>query len=57
MSHPEQKLDGEKQAQLQGRLAKEMRTNTYDPNTGTEMFESADIVRYLETTYAEQPRV
>ena len=23
-----------------------------DPNTGTEMFESADIVRYLETTYA-----
>jgi nitric oxide reductase subunit B len=29
------KLDGEKQAQLQGRLAKEMRTNTYDPNTGT----------------------
>lgn len=28
------KLDGEKQAQLQGRLAKEMRTNTYDRNTG-----------------------
>jgi glutathione S-transferase len=24
-----------------------------DPNTGTEMFESADIVRYLEKTYAE----
>jgi glutathione S-transferase len=24
-----------------------------DPNTGTEMFESADIVRYLEETYAE----
>jgi glutathione S-transferase len=23
-----------------------------DPNTGTEMFESADIVRYLEATYA-----
>jgi glutathione S-transferase len=23
-----------------------------DPNTGTEMFESADIVRYLEETYA-----
>ena len=23
-----------------------------DPNTGTEMFESADIVRYLERTYA-----
>jgi glutathione S-transferase len=23
-----------------------------DPNTGTEMFESADIVRYLEKTYA-----
>lgn len=22
-----------------------------DPNTGTEMFESADIIRYLETTY------
>jgi glutathione S-transferase len=24
-----------------------------DPNTGTEMFESADIVAYLESTYAE----
>ena len=24
----------------------------YDPNTGREMFESADIVRYLEDTYA-----
>jgi glutathione S-transferase len=24
-----------------------------DPNTGVEMFESADIVRYLEETYAE----
>ena len=24
-----------------------------DPNTGQEMFESADIVRYLEDTYAE----
>ena len=24
-----------------------------DPNTGTELFESADIVRYLETTYGE----
>jgi glutathione S-transferase len=24
-----------------------------DPNTGTEMFESADIVRYLDETYAE----
>ena len=24
-----------------------------DPNTGSEMFESADIVRYLEQTYAE----
>ncbi len=23
-----------------------------DPNTGKEMFESADIVRYLESTYA-----
>ena len=23
-----------------------------DPNTGTEMFESADIIRYLEQTYA-----
>jgi len=29
------KLDGERQAQLQGRLAKVMRTNTYDPATGT----------------------
>jgi nitric oxide reductase subunit B len=28
------KLDGERQAQLQGRLSKEMRTNTYDPATG-----------------------
>ena len=28
------KLDGERQAQLQGRLAKEMRTNAYDPATG-----------------------
>jgi len=27
------KLDGEKQAQLQGRLAKELRTNTFDPST------------------------
>ncbi len=24
-----------------------------DPNTGTELFESADIVRYLESTYGE----
>jgi glutathione S-transferase len=23
-----------------------------DPNTGVEMFESADIVRYLDRTYA-----
>lgn len=29
------KLDGERQAQLQGRLAKVMRTNTYDPATQT----------------------
>ena len=29
------KLDGEKHAQLQGRLAKELRTNTYDPGVGT----------------------
>jgi glutathione S-transferase len=28
-----------------------------DPNTGKEMFESADIVRYLETEYALEPRV
>jgi glutathione S-transferase len=28
-----------------------------DPNTGKEMFESADIVRYLETEYAQEPRV
>jgi glutathione S-transferase len=26
-----------------------------DPNTGIEMFESADIARYLEATYAEGP--
>ena len=25
--------------------------NQVDPNTGTELFESADIVRYLEETY------
>ncbi len=24
-----------------------------DPNTGTEMFESADIVAYLDRTYAK----
>ena len=29
------KLDGERQAQLQGRLAREMRTNTFDPATQT----------------------
>jgi nitric oxide reductase subunit B len=29
------RLDGERQAQLQGRLAKVMRTNTYDPATKT----------------------
>lgn len=29
------RLDAERQAQLQGRLAKEMRTNTYDPATRT----------------------
>ena len=28
-----------------------------DPNTGKEMFESADIVRYFEQTYAIDPRV
>jgi glutathione S-transferase len=26
-----------------------------DPNTGTRLFESAEIVRYLEATYAEAP--
>jgi glutathione S-transferase len=26
-----------------------------DPNSGVEIFESADIVRYLEATYAEKP--
>ena len=25
-----------------------------DPNTGTEMFESADIVAYLDRTYAKK---
>ena len=25
-----------------------------DPNTGAEMFESAEIVAYLERTYAEE---
>lgn len=29
------RLDSERQAQLQGRLAQEMRTNTYDPSTDT----------------------
>ncbi len=33
-------LDGERQAQLQGRLAKIMRTNTYDPATQTVTVES-----------------
>lgn len=28
-----------------------------DPNTGSAMFESADIMRYLEKTYAERPGV
>jgi glutathione S-transferase len=28
-----------------------------DPNTGRAMFESRDIVRYLEETYADTPRV
>lgn len=32
---PYGKLDGERQAQLQGRLAKMMRTNSYDPATKT----------------------
>ena len=28
-----------------------MSSDLIDPNTGTEMFESADILRYLEETY------
>jgi glutathione S-transferase len=33
------------------RSGKMMVPYLHDPNTGTEMFESADIVRYLEDTY------
>ncbi len=36
------------------RAGKMMVPYLIDPNTGTEMFESADIVRYLEATYAQR---
>ncbi|MDJ0853114.1 MAG: glutathione S-transferase N-terminal domain-containing protein [Myxococcota bacterium] len=35
------------------RAGKVMVPYLVDPNTGTEMFESADIVRYLQATYGE----
>jgi glutathione S-transferase len=38
---------------LRERAGKLMVPYLVDPNTGREMFESADIVRYLETTYAK----
>jgi nitric oxide reductase subunit B len=48
-------LDGEKQAQLIGRLAKLMRTNTFDPATGTITIDSvrADAFRANVAHYSE----
>jgi glutathione S-transferase len=40
-------------AALEERAGKVMVPYLVDPNTGVEMFESADIVDYLERTYAE----
>ncbi|HYC21407.1 MAG TPA: glutathione S-transferase N-terminal domain-containing protein [Candidatus Bathyarchaeia archaeon] len=37
------------------RSGKMMVPYLHDPNTGREMFESADIVRYLDETYAVRP--
>lgn len=41
-----------KRAEFVRRSGKMMVPYLVDPNTGKEMFESADIVEYLETTYA-----
>jgi len=41
-----------RRAELQQRAGKVMVPYLVDPNTDTEMFESADIVEYLESTYA-----
>ena len=41
-----------KRADFVHRSGKMMVPYLYDPNTGKEMFESADIVRYLDDTYA-----
>jgi glutathione S-transferase len=41
-------------AALKARAGKAMVPCLVDPNTGVEMFESADIVAYLERTYAVQ---
>ncbi len=42
-----------KRAAFRERAGKVMVPYLVDPNTGTAMFESADIVRYLQATYAE----
>lgn len=42
--------------QLRARSGRMMVPWLHDPNTGREMFESADIVGYLEQTYAVDPR-
>ena len=43
----------EKRPAFAERAGKVMVPYLVDPNTGTAMFESADIVRYLQATYAE----
>lgn len=50
-----EELDGERQAQLTGRLATFMRTNTYDANTGTVTIEPlrADAFRANLTHYSD----
>lgn len=42
--------------QFRARSGRMMLPWLHDPNTGREMFESTDIVRYLEQTYAVDPR-
>jgi glutathione S-transferase len=42
-----------KRAAFVQRSGKMMVPWLHDPNTGASMFESADIVRYLERTYAK----
>ena len=41
-----------KRAEFAQRSGRMMVPYLYDPNTGKELFESADIVRYLDETYA-----